>query len=40
MDNDMDPGPVMDSLPELIQVEEMIIARAHIQMVLFQYRGH
>ena len=38
--NEMDPGPVADSLPELTQVEEMILARSHVQMVLFRYRGH
>jgi len=39
-ENEMDPGSVADILPELTQVEEMIIARSHVQMVLFRYRGH
>ncbi|CAG8983616.1 hypothetical protein HYALB_00004638 [Hymenoscyphus albidus] len=39
-DNMLNPGPVTDALPELTQVEEMIIARSHVQMVLFRYRGH
>lgn len=39
-DNEMDPGPVSDHLPQLTQIEEMIIARSHVQMVLFRYRGH
>lgn len=39
-DNEMDPGPVADHLPALTQIEEMIIARCHVQMVLFRYRGH
>lgn len=39
-DNNMDPGAVPDDLPLLTQIEEMIIARSHVQMVLFRYRGH
>jgi len=39
-ENEMDPGSVAANLPELTQVEEMIIARSHVQMVLFRYRGH
>jgi hypothetical protein len=38
--NNMDPGAVPDHLPELSQLEEMIIARSHVQMVVFRYRGH
>ena len=36
----MDPGVFPAHLPVLTQVEEMIIARAHVQMVLYRYRGH
>ncbi len=39
-DNEMDPGPILDYLPELTQIEEMIIARSHVQMIVFRYRGH
>jgi hypothetical protein len=38
--NGMDPGVVPDYLPELSQLEEMIIARSHVQMMVFRYRGH
>ena len=38
--NQMDPGVVPDYLPELSQLEEMIIARSHVQMMVFRYRGH
>lgn len=36
----MDPGDIPAYLPELIQVEEMIIARLHVQMMVHRYRGH
>ena len=39
-ENDMDPGEVPAYLPALTQVEEMIIARAHVQMFVHRYRGH
>ena len=39
-ENRMDPGVFPAHLPVLTQVEEMIIARAHVQMVLYRYRGH
>jgi hypothetical protein len=39
-DNDMDPGEVLAHLPALTQVEEMIIARSHVQMMVYRYRGH
>jgi hypothetical protein len=39
-DNDMDPGELPPHLPELSQVEEMVIARSHVQMILYRYRGH
>jgi hypothetical protein len=39
-DNEMDPGEIPAHLPELTQVEEMIIARSHVQMMLHRYRGH
>jgi hypothetical protein len=38
--NNMDPEAVPDHLPELSQLEEMIIACSHVQMVVFRYRGH
>ena len=39
-ENNMDPGELPPHLPVLTQVEEMIIARAHVQMVVKRYRGH
>jgi hypothetical protein len=39
-ENEMDPGEVPAYLPELTQVEEMIIARSHVQMMVHRYRGH
>jgi ATP-dependent DNA helicase PIF1 len=39
-ENDMDPGIVPADLPELTQVEEMVIARAHVQMLVKRVRGH
>jgi hypothetical protein len=39
-DNQMDPGIVPRHLPELTQVEEMVIARAHVQMLVKRVRGH
>lgn len=38
--NNMDPGTVPSHLPELTQVEEMVIARAHVQMMVKRVRGH
>lgn len=40
VDNEMDPGDVPAHLPVLTQVEEMIIARSHVQMFVHRYRGH
>jgi hypothetical protein len=40
VNNEMDPGEVPVHLPELSQLEEMIIARCHVQMIVFRYRGH
>jgi hypothetical protein len=39
-ENNMDPGELPAYLPELTQVEEMIIARCHVQMMVYRYRGH
>jgi hypothetical protein len=39
-DNEMDPGELPAHLPELTQVEEMIIARSHVQMLVYRYCGH
>ena len=39
-DNQMDLGIVPSHLPELTQVEEMVIARAHVQMLVKRVRGH
>ena len=39
-ENNMDPGEFLAHLPQLTQVEEMIIARSHVQMMLHRYRGH
>jgi hypothetical protein len=39
-DNDMDPGIIPAHLPALTQIEEMVIARSHVQMMIKRYRGH
>lgn len=39
-DNEMDPGEIPAHLPALTQVEEMILARSHVQMLVHRYRGH
>ena len=39
-ENEMDPGELPTHLPELSQVEEMVIARSHVQMMVYRYRGH
>jgi len=39
-DNEIDPGELLAHLPELTQVEEMIIARSHVQMLVYRYQGH
>jgi hypothetical protein len=36
----MDPGVIPSYLPELSQVEEIVIARAHVQMLIKRVRGH
>src|SRR5438045_703890 len=40
MDNEMDLGDIPAHLPALTQVEEMIIACSHVQMLVHQYWGH
>jgi hypothetical protein len=39
-DNRINPGALLAHLPELTQVEEMIIAWSHIQIIVYRYRGH
>jgi hypothetical protein len=39
-ENNMDPGTVPRHLPELTQVKEMVIAQAHVQMLVKRVRGH
>jgi len=39
-ENNMDPGIVPAHLPVLTQIEEMVIARSHVQMMIKRYRGH
>ena len=39
-ENNMDPGIVLAYLPALTQIEEMVIARSHVQMMIKRYRGH
>ena len=39
-ENQMDPGIVPAHLPALTQIEEMVIARSHVQMMIKRYRGH
>jgi hypothetical protein len=38
--NELDPGDVPAYLLELLQVEEMIITRSHVQLIVTRYRGH
>lgn len=47
LENQMDPGPVPDSLPELTDIEQMLIAPVHISMHMahvmgaqYSYKGH
>jgi hypothetical protein len=40
VNNEMDPGDIPAHLPALTQVKEMVIARAHVQMLLKRVRGH
>ena len=39
-ENQMDPGVLPAHLTVLTQIEEMVIARSHVQMVLYCYHGH
>jgi hypothetical protein len=46
-ENRIDPGTVPGHLPELIQVKEIVIAQAYVQMLVkyvhrhqYQYTGH
>lgn len=39
-DNKIDLGEVLAHLPALTQVEEIIIACLHVQMLVHQYQGH
>ena len=39
-ENKMDPGIVPAHLPALTQIEEMVIARSHVQMMIKRYWGH
>jgi hypothetical protein len=39
-DNEMDPREIPAYLPELTQVEEMIIAWSHVQIMVHRYYGH
>jgi hypothetical protein len=36
----MDPGELLVYLLELTQVEEMIIARSYVQIIVYYYRGY
>jgi hypothetical protein len=38
--NELDLGDVPTYLLELLQVEEMIITRSHVQLIVTRYRGH
>lgn len=40
IENEMDHGEVPTDLLALTQVEEMIVARSHVQMMAHRYRGH
>jgi len=39
-ENEIDPGELPAHPPELTQIEEIIIARSHVQMMVYRYRGH
>jgi hypothetical protein len=39
-DNEMDPGIVLAHLPALTQIEEMVIAQSHVQIMIKRYQGH
>ena len=39
-ENNIDPGIVPSHLPELTQVEEIVIARAHVQILVKWVCGH
>ena len=39
-ENEIDPGELPAYLPELTQVEEMIIAWLYIQIIVYCYCGH
>jgi hypothetical protein len=39
-DNKIDPGEFPGYLPKLTQVEEMIIACTHVQMLVYRCCGH
>jgi hypothetical protein len=39
-DNEMDLGIVLAYLPALTQIEEMVIAQSHVQMMIKRYQGH
>jgi hypothetical protein len=39
-ENRIDPGELPAYLLALTQVKEMIIARLHVQIIVFWYRGH
>jgi hypothetical protein len=39
-ENQIDSGVLPDHLPILTQIEEMVIARSYVQMVLYRYCSH
>jgi hypothetical protein len=39
-ENEIDPGELPAYLLELTQVEEMIIARSHVQIMVYRYRSY
>ena len=39
-DNEIDPGEVLEHLPKLSQVEEMLISHAHVHLEARQVRSH
>ncbi|KAF5711868.1 ATP-dependent DNA helicase PIF1 [Fusarium mundagurra] len=38
-ENNLDPGDIPEHLPELTQVEEMLISRVHVHVQVMTYRG-
>jgi hypothetical protein len=40
VENEMDLGELLAHLPELTQIEEIVIAQCHVQMMVYCHWGH